>query len=150
MKKFLIWVLIAVLLLALSACGSKNESLGVSNTVISDTDILSMDITEVSSTEIAVEIKNSSKCEIGYVEAFTLEFYDEGEWHILKPEGEAVFIEIMYILEKESTCTWGQKFDYIYGELPEGEYRLIKEFTIYKSENDLGERANIAVQFKIG
>ncbi len=150
MKNFLIWILIAVLSGALAACSAGNESLGVSKTVVSDTEILTVNITEFSNTEIAVEIKNNSKCEIGYGEPFTLEFYEEGEWHVLKPKNEASFIEIMYILEKESTCTWGHSFEHIYGELPEGKYRLVKEFIVFRSEKDPGEKLNVVAQFKIG
>ncbi len=138
-----------VLLMLLSGCGG-NKSLGVSEKVITDTDIVTMKITDFSSKDIAVEINNTGKCEAGYGEAFSLEFKKDGEWHILEPKGEAAFIEILYILEAESTCTWGHNFEYIYGELPEGEYRLIKEFTLYGNSDNIGEPVTLSVQFKIG
>lgn len=148
MKKLLAIILAAILLL--SGCSAGNKSLGISEEVITDTDILSIKITDISSSEIALEIINKSRCEIGYEEYYTLEFKENGEWHKLKPKHEASFIEVAYILEKESTSTWGDRISRIYGELPEGEYRIIKYFTIYGSENDPGEKCTLAARFRIG
>ncbi|MBQ7874106.1 MAG: hypothetical protein IJ306_02930 [Oscillospiraceae bacterium] len=148
MKKLLAIIFAAILLL--SGCGAGNVSLGRSEEIITDTDILKIKITDVSSSEIALEIVNESKCEIGYEEYYSIEFSENGEWHKLKPKYEASFIEVAYILEKESTSTWGDSISRIYGELPQGEYRIIKHFTIYGSENDQGEKCTLAARFKIG
>ena len=149
--KNLIALFLAIFIL-FSGCDSKNKSAGVSNAVISDTEILAMNITEVSSTAIAVELVNDSYCEIGYGEYFWIEFKDDGEWHILAPKDNEnfTFIDILYILEKNSSGTWGYVFDYMYGELPEGEYRLVKEFTVFSGKDDSGENITLAAQFKIG
>lgn len=148
MKKILAIILALVLLF--SGCGAGNKSLGVSEEKITDTDIIKMKITEVTSEQIAIEITNESKSEIGYGEAYSIEFKKDGEWHILKPKSEAAFIEIGYILEKESACTWGDKTSRIYGKLPEGEYRLLKDFTIYENGGSVAENVTLAVQFRIG
>ena len=148
MKK--IFVILFAALMILTGCGAGNKSLGISEAVITDTEILRMNITEVSSKEIAVEIINKSKCEIGFEEYYYLEFKEDGEWHILEPKHEASFIEIAYVLEKESTCTWGDSISRIYGELPEGEYRIIKYFYIYGSEDDPGEKCTLEARFRIG
>ncbi|MBE6900725.1 MAG: hypothetical protein E7479_08735 [Ruminococcaceae bacterium] len=148
MKKIL--ALILALVFLFSGCGAGNKSLGVSEEKITDTDIIKMKTTEVSSEQIAIEITNESKSEIGYGEAYSVEFKKDGEWHILKPKSEASFIEIGYILEKESTCTWGDKISRIYGKLPEGEYRLLKDFTIYENGGTVAENVTLAVQFRIG
>lgn len=148
MKKFA--ALILVLLLILSGCGG-NKSLGESEEVISDTEVLRLKITDVSGTQIALEIINESKCEVAYEEYYFLEFEEEGKWHRLAPKNnDYSFIEVAYVLEKESTCTWGDKFERIYGELPEGKYRLIKYFTIFESEEDPGEKLTLAAQFRVG
>ena len=148
MKKILAIILALVLLF--SGCGAGNKSLGVSEEKITDTDIIKMKITEVTSEQIAIEITNESKSEIGYGEAYSIEFKKDGEWNILKTKAEASFIEIGYILEKESTCTWGDKISRIYGKLPEGEYRLLKDFTIYENGGSVAENVTLAVQFRIG
>lgn len=147
MKK--VFAVFLVILLFLSGCGG-NKSLGVSDTLITDTDILNMKITDFSNKDIAVQIENVGKCEAGYGEPYHLEFKKDGEWHILKPKEEWCFIEIFYILEAESNCTWGTNFENFYGELPSGEYRLVKEFIIYGSNDEEGEKVNLAAQFKIG
>lgn len=148
MKKFA--ALILVLIFILSGC-SENKSLGESDEVITDTEILRIKITDISNSQIALEIINESKCEAVYEEFYTLEFEKDGVWHRLKPKNENyAFIEVAYVLEKESTCTWGHRFEKIYGELPEGKYRLIKNFTVFESENDPGEKITLAVQFRVG
>lgn len=148
MKK--IFALILAALVLFSGCGAGNKSLGVSEETITNTNIIKMKITEVTSEQIALEIANESKSEIGYGEAYSVEFKKDGEWQILKPKNDASFIEIGYILEQESTCTWGDKMSRIYGKLPEGEYRLIKDFTIYENGGTVAENVTLAVQFRIG
>ena len=148
MKKFA--AIILVLLFVLSGCGG-NKSLGESAEAISDTDILRLKITDVSESQIALEIINESKCEIAYEESYFIEFEKDGRWHRLAPKNEDyAFIEVAYVLEKESTCTWGHKFEQIYGKLPEGKYRIIKYFTVFESENDPGEKMTLAAQFRLG
>lgn len=148
MKKLLAMILAAILLL--SGCGAGNRSLGLSEEAITDTEILKIKITSVSCSEIALEIVNTSRCEIGYEEYYSIEFFENGEWNRLKPKYEDSFIEVAYILEKESTSTWGDSISRIYGELPEGEYRIIKHFTIYGREGDPGEKCTLAANFRIG
>ena len=148
MKRIFALVFAAILLL--SGCGAGNKSLGISEEIITDTEILKLKIIEVGSEKIALEIKNESKCEIGYEEFYFLEFEKDDEWHRLAPKYEESFIEVAYVLEKESSCTWGDRFSRIYGELPEGKYRLIKYFTIFENDDDPGERVTLAVQFVIG
>ena len=148
MKRIFAVFLAAILLL--SGCGAGNKSLGVSEETITDTEVVKLKITEVSSEKIALEIINESKCEIGYGESYSLEFEKEGEWHRLAPKYEASFIEVAYLLEKESSCTWGDNFSRIYGELPEGKYRLIKYFTIIEPKTGSAETITLAAQFVIG
>ncbi len=84
MKKIFAIILTAVFLF--SGCNSGNRSLGISEEIISDTEILKLKITEVSNEKIALEIVNESKNEIGYEEFYFIEFKEDGEWHRLKPK----------------------------------------------------------------
>lgn len=145
-----IFIIIIAALLLFSGCKAGNRSLGISEEVISDTEILKMKITEVSGEQIALEIMNESKCEIGYGEHYSVEFKKDGEWHVLSPKNEASFIEVAYILEEESSCTWGDKMSRIYGKLPEGEYRIVKHFSIYENGGAEVENIALAAQFAIG
>ena len=148
MKKIFMIILAAVFLF--SGCNSGNRSLGISEEIISDTEILKLKITEVSNEKIALEIVNESKNEIGYEEFYFIEFKKDGEWHRLKPKYEASFIEVAYVLEKENSCTWGDNISRIYGKLPEGEYRLIKYFSVYEKGGAEVEKMTLAAQFAIG
>ena len=61
LKKIFAIMLAAVFLF--SGCGNGNRSLGISEEIITDTEILKMDITDFTNEKIAVEIKNVSKYE---------------------------------------------------------------------------------------
>lgn len=141
--------ILLVFLLLLSGCGSGGRSLGISEEEITDTDILRMKITDFSSEDITLEFINDSKSFIQYGEEYTLEFREEGEWHILRPKSEPAFIEVAYVLEQETSCTWGTDLTAVYGALPAGNYRIIKHFTVHKSEMDMGEPVTIAAAFLI-
>lgn len=145
-----IFAAILVIIVVFSGCGGRNRSLGVSEEIITDTDIVRIRTSEVSSEKIAIEIINESKNEIGYDEFYFIEFDKNGEWHRLEPKFEESFIEVAYVLEKESACTWGDSISRIYGKLPEGKYRLIKYFTVYEGINDPAEKITLAAQFIIG
>lgn len=145
-----IFALILSFLILLSGCGAENRSLGISEEIITDTEIIKLKIIGLDSENILLEIKNESKNEIGYGESYTVEFKKDDEWHILKPKKDAAFNEIGYILEKESACNWGDKMSRIYGKLPEGEYRIVKDFTVYENGGTVAENVTLAVQFRIG
>lgn len=148
LKKIFAIILAAVFLF--SGCNSGNSSLGISEEIITDTEILKIKLIEETSEKIALEIKNESKNEIGYDEIYTIEFEKEGEWHRLEPKNEETFIEVAYVLEKENACTWGDNISRIYGKLPEGRYRIVKHFSIYEKGGAEAERITIAQQFIIG
>lgn len=146
MKRFIL-IIFAVLLI-FSGC-SQNKSIGVSKETITKTDVLKIRLTEATSEKLAVEIINKSKNEVGFDEKYFLEFEKNGEWHRLEPKHEEIFTEIAYVLEKESTCTWGDSVSRIYGKLPSGKYRLIKYFTIFEKNAYFGENMTLAAQFRI-
>ncbi len=147
MKKILAIIFAAIFML--SGC-SGNKSLGVSKEIITDTEVVKIRIMEAGSEKIAIEIINESKNEIGYGEPYFLEFEKDGEWHRLEPKYEESFIEVAYVLEKESSCTWGDNLSRIYGKLPEGKYRLIKYFSIYENGGAEVEEITLAAQFIVG
>lgn len=76
---------------------------------------------------ISVEIKNISENEVIFSEDFSLQFKNEGKWYNLEYiADEIAFTEPAFILEPGESRTWNGDFLWIYGKLPEGEYRIIK------------------------
>ncbi len=147
MKK--IFLIIFAALFLFSGCRG-NRSLGISEENITDTEVLKIKLIEATSEKIALEIKNESKNEIGYDEFYIIEFEKDGEWHRLEPKKEETFIEVAYILEKENSCTWGDNMSRIYGKLPKGKYRIVKDFIIYENGGSIAEEITLAQQFLIG
>ena len=68
--------------------------------------------------------------DIMYTPAYRIEKKNGGKWEELPTlTGEpAVWNAKDQVLERGSEITLGADFDMIYGELPEGEYRLVKDF----------------------
>ncbi len=146
MKK-IVFILLALSLL-FSGCNA-NRSMGISQEVITKTNVVKLQVKEATNEKLAIEIINKSKNEVGYDEAYFLEFEKNGEWHRLKPKHDESFAEIEYVLEKEKNCTWGDNISRIYGKLPEGKYRLIKYFTIFEKDTYSGEDIILSAQFRI-
>lgn len=146
MKK-IVFILL-VLSLLFSGC-EVNRSIGVSQEVITKTDVVKLQVKEATDEKLAIEIINKSKNEVGYDEAYFLEFNKNGEWHRLKPKYDESFNTVEYVLEKEKSCTWGDNISRIYGKLPEGKYRLIKYFTIFEKNTYSGEDIILSAQFII-
>lgn len=95
-------------------------------------------------TSVTVIITDFSKKGYLYGEEFKIERKINSVWSNLDPINENYgFDDIGYTLNKEKKLELKQDWSYIYGELPEGEYRLVKyvfnnnEGTIPKEDDKL-------------
>ncbi len=149
MKKILAMLLA---ILALCACSAEdNKSAGLADTEVTDTEAVTMTAEAVSNAEIALTLTNNSNWVVGYGEPYHIEFEKNGEWHILETKEEAFFTMPLYILEAGQSNSWNLNVSYIYGELAEGKYRVVKSVSIYRDANDYqsSEDMTLAAEFKI-
>ena len=161
MKKILAFVL--AVLMALTACSKNPEEADPQfqyNEKIPKTEATrspdedapaEMRVLSASEVQIDVEIKNISEEELIFSEDFSLQFKEDGKWYNLEYiADEVAFNEPAFPVEPGESREWNGIFTGIYGKLPEGEYRLLKDFTIYENGGSVAENVTLAVQFRIG
>ncbi|MBM7577835.1 immunoglobulin-like domain-containing protein [Jeotgalibacillus terrae] len=104
----------------------------------------------VSSKGATVVIKNDSDREVMYGNAYILEKKVNGEWFEvpITVEGEYGFTAIGYTIAPGSSAEKEMEWDWLYGELNKGEYRILKGINYSVSENSK-KRNYLAVEFTI-
>lgn len=147
------------LCLFLSGCGAsdaarKNESYTLSDVTIAEQTDVAMEVQQVSPSGGTLAIHNAGEKTIGYGTRYIIEKNVGGIWYsvnIQEPEDEnAVFswLDILYRLESGKETTLELQWDYLYGFLPEGHYRLVKNIC-YPDYAGGKERFNVAAYFEI-
>ncbi|MBQ4546871.1 MAG: hypothetical protein IJA17_06920 [Oscillospiraceae bacterium] len=134
MKKILIFL--AALLLMLCGCSEEeiplNEKKPETEAIqVPDENLpAKMEVSAVSDSEITVLIENISGTEVVFSEDFSLQFRENGKWYILPAIRKNYgFNEIALLLAPGEKREWSTDFAWIYGRLPEGEYRIIKHIS---------------------
>ncbi len=84
-----------------------------------------------SPTSLTVIFKNNSGSECIYGEFFTLERRVKGNWYQVPVtiEGNYGFDDIGYPLASGQDSEWAVEWDWLYGHLDAGEYRIIKNIS---------------------
>ena len=149
MKKLFSIVLCSLLFFCLVGCSYKNDfDIGE----ISDIEILNRDVELVikegslSNTGAVLILKNNSDTSITYGTPYEIEINKDGKWY--KINVELYFTMPAFELkpgeEKEIELDW----EYGYGKLAKGEYRIIKDYT-ENVESDEYKKLYVACEFVI-
>lgn len=104
----------------------------------------------ISSTGLTVTFKNSSDRHCVFGEDFLLEKEIEGSWYqvpITLDENYG-FNAIGYDLAPSEVKEWTVDWDWLYGNLDTGKYRIIKEMLDYRDTGDYG-KYHLANEFNI-
>jgi hypothetical protein len=153
MKKYLYLLLLMALSLTFtSGCAETTDWEPTEYDNVNNFDGVNMTVKEetVSSTGLIVVIENNSKSQCIYSEDFVLEKKIKGNWYqvpviIGKDYG---FNDIGYNLASEENGEWAVEWDWLYGSLDTGEYRIIKNVLDFRDTGDF-DQYKLAVEFKI-
>ena len=107
--------------------------------VLSQLDGVTMEVTECSDTSVTVKITNDTDKDIQCGEDFCLEVQDEetGEWRKLDEViDNAAFNAIAYMVQKDSPYEAVIDFEWIYGKLEPGRYRIVKTVMDFRGTGD--------------
>ena len=120
-----------------------------SNIQISQNDI-SMMIKEgtLTNTKATLIIKNNSDKEVQYGESFQIEIKKNNKWYQLNEKHERFFTLAAIILDAGEQREIELNWEYGYGKLKKGTYRIIKDMA-YCLENEKCNSFNAAVEFVI-
>lgn len=136
MKLKIIMLLITAVLI-FSGCGSAEDVGRKSSLQIETEKSVVMEITQLSETGIELEISNLGDTKAYYGKWYSLERNIDGEWYELNfAEGNAdiTFPAVGYDLNAGLSAKKQIDWEFAYGKLPEGHYRLIKDFEILQNE----------------
>lgn len=123
----------------------------VNTDVLSPLDGVTMEVTECSDTSVTVRIVNDTDKDIQCGEDFCLEMQDEetGEWRELDEViDNAAFNAIAYMVQKNSPYEAVIDFEWLYGKLEPGRYRIVKTVTDFRGTGDFTDYAFTA-EFRI-
>lgn len=95
-----------------------------------------------------VEIYNGRDKEIRYGEYFDIQVLHEEQWYSLQvPEGIA-YKTLAYGVEPGESREWEVNWEYVYGKLPAGKYRMVKDVMDYREPGDF-DKYYLAAEFEI-
>ena len=130
MKKITVMAICFVLTLSFSGCGKAELKLGKEVSTAEETTFdVSMDIVEgtVHPTGLTIRISNNTNLEIdsGNANDFAIEAQKDRKWYSIDIDERAITSEAMVF---EGTRDVEISWNDIYGQLPKGQYRIVKAF----------------------
>ena len=102
-------------------------------------DGVTMEAAEASDVSVTIRITNETDKDIQFGDAYYLEMQDaeSGEWHKLDSIiDNGMFHAVAYILRKGSPYEQTVNFEWLYGKLEPGKYRIVKEITDFRGTGD--------------
>ncbi len=152
MKRYLCLLIFMALILTLtSGCVEKADWKPTALENVNNFDGVYMIVNEetVSPTGLTVVLENNSDSQCIYSEDFLLEKKIKGNWYqvpvIIESYG---FNDIGYNLAPGESGEWNVEWDWLYGSLDTGEYRIVKNIIYFRSTGDY-DQYKLAADFKI-
>ena len=152
MKIRFLLMLIVCATFGLVGCSNEKQGLPTSHEAVNNLEGVTMRIKEgtASSTGMTVVLENKTDKKITYGTPYTLEKSSDGNWFEVLDilNGNYAFIDIGYNLDPSSTNEWEVDWQWLYGKLDKGEYRLVKDVSDFRQAGDF-DRYYLAVEFEI-
>ncbi|GGA67939.1 immunoglobulin-like domain-containing protein [Ornithinibacillus halotolerans] len=147
MKQYIfLFIMLSVGVVLITACGSANQ--GASNKelelstyeVVDNLDGVSMEVKEgtVTSTGLIVILENTTDKRCVYGEDFSLEKKVDGKWYKVPDvvDGNYGFNDIGFELYKDEVQEWPVDWEWLYGSLEKGEFRIVKDIIDSREPGD--------------
>ncbi len=145
-RYFCLLFCVAMSLILLSGCGSSSNSPKGTDwkptmyETVNNLDGVSMIVKEgtVSSTGLTVIYENNSDKQFIYGEYFLLEKKIEGRWYEvpITLDGNYGFNDIGYELSPSDARDWAVDWEWLYGSLGTGDYRIVKDILDFRETGD--------------
>lgn len=111
---------------------------------------VTMTLVNATDTELTVSIASDRENTCIYGEYYSIEYFKDGTWYILPyvADGNVGFNDIGYELTKGESREWSTNFEWLYGKLPAGQYRIVKDIADFRSTGDY-DKYYISTEFTI-
>lgn len=97
---------------------------------------ITMNISRLTNKGLTLTIKNHMNNKYQYGEPYSLELKENDKWNSVEPiKDNCAFIAIAYSLKAKQETEIKVNWEYCYGKLPAGQYRITKTFTHVKSNS---------------
>ena len=129
MKKVLL--IIIILLTFITVTGCKNNKSAEKSPYKVTSDKITMEIKQgtLKNSSATIIMTNNTDEEYTYGEPYHLEIKENDTWYILEPKEDLFFIMPAYSLKNGESVEKEYNWEYGYGNLKVGTYRLVTEFT---------------------
>lgn len=113
-------------------------------------DGVSMRMEQYQSTEGEVEFVNTTDTEYIYGEYYDIQVQKDGVWYSLQyaVDGNVAFNAVGYNAAAGTTSVWQVNWEWLYGELPAGQYRIVKDILDVREPGDY-TKYYLAAEFEI-
>ncbi len=154
MKKYLLILSSLLMILVIfSSCSGKDEDLLASKyDTLNNLEGISMTINEttISPKGLTVIFENNSDKDFTYGDFFVLEAKIDGKWYEVADllGGEYGFNDIGYELPPHTSNEWEVDWEWLYGNLDQGTYRIIKDILDTREPGDY-DKYFLAAEFTI-
>ena len=150
MKKVFYLLFLVSLGIILTGCNKDNLNLGEKSNydITEDQVIINIDKESITNTGIKITLVNKTENEYEYGSGFTIEYFKNNNWYLVTPKKETDYNMMSYSLEPNAEKVFEYNWKEIYGELPKGKYRVIKELDLRK-ENNSFDKIIVAAEFII-
>ena len=128
MKKVIFTIILFLsCLITLAGCNNK-EQYNESNYEITTIENVSIDIYDISLTGAMLIIKDMNKEPYVYGEWYVLQKEENGKWYNLETIiDDYGFNEMGYLVDENNEVKFIINWEWLYGKLPQGCYRILKE-----------------------
>ncbi len=152
MKKRFILILFFGWIWVGCGCGAEREIdwTETEHEVVNDVSKVMMDVKDgtVTPTGLTVILENSADKEWIYSEDFLLEKNVDGVWRQIPVETSYGFEDIGYVLEPSSESEWSVDWEWLYGSLNAGTYRIVKSVLDSDQQGHV-ETYDLAAEFTV-
>jgi len=95
-----------------------------------------------------LEVTNQSDKELYTGSKYDIQISMEGKWYSLDQLYDSVWPDEAYVIPKGETNIITSQWSLMYGKLPEGDYRIVKELKEYRSSGEF-ESYYLATEFEV-
>lgn len=136
MKKFIAILCILASIFGIFGCSDSSYQ-------VTEVANITMSISDVSSVGATVTITDTNNNQEMYGEWYEIEKEINGKWRKIKPKEDAYFNLLGYLPDQNDQIIFYIDWEWLYGKLPAGKYRLLKEIGV------MDNKQYIAVEFEI-